>query len=147
MFQILPFEPHHIKWIGPASHDWDTLQVLAANEDYGKMLHRRGPGFTAFRDARPVGAAGLLFIWEGLAQVWAYLGMRGIGHQEFRAMRNGLKLLMDEHRLRRVQTEVLTEHAAAHRMIQRLGFVAEGQMEGFGVKGETYTRYALIRRL
>ncbi len=147
MFQILPFQPHHIKWIGPAAHDRETVGALVENPNYGKMLAAMGPGFTAFQNGKAIGAAGLLFIWEGLAQAWAYLGTRGIGHQEFRAMRDGLKLLMEEHRLRRVQTEVLTEHAAAHRMIQRLGFVAEGEMAAFGVKGETYTRYALIRRL
>ena len=145
MFQILPFEPHHISLIGPVSHDWHTVTYLAESPSYAKTLQSMGPSFTAFRCGKAIGAAGLIFIWEGFAQAWAYIGLQRIGHQEFRALRDGLNLLMEEHRLRRVQTEVLTEHEAAHRMIRRLGFKSEAEMPCFGVKGETYTRYAVTR--
>jgi hypothetical protein len=145
---LVQFKKEHIALIGDPFHDRLSLPELARNPHYGLMLEKAGSGYTAFEGGQAVGACGILLLWPGVGQAWAYLGAAAKCHPTIvhRSVRRGLTLLMEQSGLRRVQTEVLTEDDAARAWIKRLGFAFEGHMPGYGVKGESYTRYAIVRK-
>ncbi len=147
MISIRPFEIADIDLIGEAAHDRLSIGHFAKSTLYRMALKKAGPAFTGFENERILGAAGIIILWAGVGQAWVYLGKSAIDRPLtlHRTIKRGLSFLIEQYDLRRVQTEVLKNDARARVWIERLDFLPEGDMPGYGVQGETYIRYGRVR--
>lgn len=102
-----------------------------------------GPGFTLLYQGRVIASAGIIILWTGVGDAWAYLGPES--RQHLRAIqlytRRGLKMICQGHQLRRVQALVVKDFEAARRWAESFGFETESEMLLAGPSGETLVRY------
>lgn len=112
------------------------------------MYERSGNAWTLRVGDTIVGSGGLVVLWKGVAHAWIIPTPHIATYPKatMAAIARKLKELVRTHQLRRVQADVQTDFEVGRRFIERFGFKPEGEMPGFGVHGETYTRYALLTK-
>lgn len=148
MIEIIPFEPQHVLSLDPA-HDLASFDELRKSSGYPERLRAGGPAFTA-RDSETgeaLACAGIAVLWPGVGEGWGFLG-KSIAGRNFvlgRTVRKGIRQLMDAYRLHRIQATCEAENTKAGRWLLWLGFQYEGDMPGYGIHGETHSRYAIVR--
>lgn len=106
-----------------------------------------GPAFTAVADGEIAACAGLvLSTYAPVARAWAAVGPVGRQHRLFiaRGVLGGLRALMLQHRLVRVEADSLIGDRSAHRWLRWMGFEDEGVMRKKGPRGEDMIRFALV---
>jgi hypothetical protein len=139
--EILPFQPEHLRtlvlqeaqsWMGP------MLQ-----SDYGDMLKRSGPCFTALDGDQVMACAGVLKMWENRDQAWALLSADS--GRMFVPIYRGIRRFLEMHDTRRIEATVDSEFAAGHRLMQMLGFRREGRMVAYLPDGRDCDLYARVR--
>lgn len=141
MLNIVPFRAEHlgvIKLQNMQAHlsEWVTLE-----EGRGLESH---PSYTALLDGKPIGAAGLVHMWEGRAQAWAFL--TNIGPKHFLKAHNSVKQFLDACYVKRVEMTCDTEFPAAHRWARALGFHMEIEcMKHYSPDGRNSSLYVRIR--
>jgi hypothetical protein len=141
MITLEPFHPSHLRALyGGAS------QVAGQPlDELGAMYLSRGPSFTGLDDGLVLGAAGLLFLIPGVAEVWMILPKVGDGLQRrftARVCRQWLGEMGALYALRRIQARVDLTQRPHVRFINWLGFVYEGTLSRFGPEGQPYGMYA-----
>lgn len=130
----------------------------------GEAYETGGPAFTALdADGTILGCLGITPIWTGRATSWAVLSPRLFAEKGDRSplalaardaarwlhyrVRHWLPALMEAHWLRRLEADVAVTNPNGVRWVKRLGFTLEAKSEGFGTRGETCYRYAMVRPL
>ena len=142
---VAEFEPSHADALRPG---WRN--VLGADRESMLMFFRayeeRGKGYTALVAGEPIAAAGVLVSPAGRAEAWGIVGPKIREYPLFvhRSALHGFQRLIDEYKLRRIETTVLFGDETATRWIERMGFMAEGLMIGYGNSGESHIRYARL---
>lgn len=108
--------------------------------------YARGRAYTGWAGDVPVGCAGLLPMWPGVATAWALLAPDVPAHAKrvHGAVLRGLSRLMREMDLRRIEATVFAGHAAGRRWVEHLGFREESAMPLYGPNGELASRYVLF---
>lgn len=102
------------------------------------------PSYTIRIDGEIAAVLGIMIPWPGKASAWACwtpLGSRhpGIIH---RLTVRYLRMLIQRHRIRRLEAEVVDEFTAAHRWLEHLGMTPEGPPRLLaGPQGETLQSY------
>lgn len=136
-YQIVPYTAQH-----------HFLLSAKFGQAIGKAQDRNiyqtgGPGYTLLYQGEGVGCAGVIILWQGVGDAWAFLGPDARKH--LRAIqfytRRGLAMVCQEYRLRRVQAHVFKDFTAARRWAERFGFKVESEMPLAGPGGETLIRY------
>lgn len=137
--KVIPFEKKHL---------------LTANIEGGEE-HRRllvenlkingGPAYTLLDERGDIVAmAGVEIIWPGVGHAWAV--MTGLIKKYPVALtketRRYLEKIIKEHRLHRVQADVIEGFEQAECWIALLGFDYEGPLNRYGPNGDNFFRYA-----
>lgn len=143
MTRVTPFVPtdyveaHAAVWSGGC----DFVDRAAAARYYAAS-----PAFTARLDGALLACAGISVHWQGLGTAWAIVTPLGCRHalRVHRAVVRGLRQIIADQGLRRVQAEVDADHRPARRWVEALGFVEEAFMPSYGPSGEPFIRYRLI---
>lgn len=139
--EIVPFAPVHLRalvlqeaqsWMGP------MLQA-----DYGEMLKRSGPCFTALDGDQVVACAGVLRMWDNRDQAWALLS--ATSGRMFVPIYRGIRRFLDMHDARRIEATVDSKFEAGHRLMRLLGFEFEGHMRAYLPDGRDCDLYARVR--
>ena len=141
LISILPFQPRDIELIGPPSHDIANFEAYRDHiPEYASWLKMWGPAFSAWDEDKVLGSAGLIRIAPWRASVWVYLGQDVLAKKFLlhRKIVRGLKQLVEEHNIHRLDAEVLATDERAISWIEKLGFIFEGDKPGVGPNGETY---------
>lgn len=132
---LLPLTVAHLRAMG----ETDRLQ---------NWMRMRGPGFTLFADGRPIGAGGIVRLWDNVGKAWTLhteearasaLLMRRIE----KAVRQQIPIVRDAMKLERLECETLAQPKYCS-WLSRLGFIWEGEMPKYK-DGETYARFAWVR--
>lgn len=113
----------------------------------GVDLAMGGPAFTGLLDGQPVGCAGvLLMAWPGVGRAWTVLGPRVRTEPLWlsRMVVRRLRTIIAEHRLIRVEADVLATDPIGRCWVEWMGFVEEGRMPRRGPGGADMLRYALF---
>ena len=121
-------------------------------EDFAALAHPgwqagQGPAYTATVDDQVIGCAGVsLCTYAPWGTAWALLGPLGreYGRGVSRAVAAGLRGIIRDYGLVRVEAEVLADHALGRRWVDWLGFTEEGRMPLRGPNGATMIRYVLF---
>lgn len=144
--RIVPFAPEHLTAIAPGPFDAIAVEGL----DLRAMAASRadvGPAWSAVADGRILGCAGIVPLWRGVAAGWLFGGEELRRHPValHRAVARGVPQAMRGLGLHRLQISVHENFAASLAWVERLGFVKEGAMPGYGPNGDNYIRYARVR--
>ena len=141
MFEIVPFKAEHLGVI--------KLQNMQAHlTEWGTMEEGRGlethPSYTAMIDGKAIGAAGIIHMWQGRAQAWAFL--TNIGPRHFLKAHNSVKQFLNACYVQRIEMTCDTDFPAAHRWAKSLGFHMEAErMKHYSPDGRDCSLYVRIR--
>jgi hypothetical protein len=141
MFEVVPFKAEHLAAIHLQElqahlSDWVTLEQ-------GRALEQ-SPGYTAFVDGEPIGAAGVLWIWSGRAMAWAFIAKTT--PQNFLKGRRAVKKFLDGCFIKRLEMTVDCEFPNAHRWAKMLGFEMECErMKSYSPDGRDSALYVRLR--
>lgn len=125
------FEPWHHMAI--AGHD---------DSEWAENIAKAGPACTGMVGDKPVICAGAAIQNEGRAIIWAVLSQDAGPHML--SITRHVHEFLDSRPEERLEMDVLTGFAAAHRWAKMLGFVREGTRRKF-CDGHDFDLYARIR--
>lgn len=103
---------------------------------------------TGFVGERPVAAAGVVPLWEGVAQGWLLVAGGGLVSAIglVRALRVGLADIVAQGGFWRVQADVRIDFPLGQRLLRVLGFAYEGLQRAYGPDGADFVRLAYVDR-
>lgn len=140
--EIIAFNADHLEGLEPR----ENIDMSLVRH-YATTVEIAGPAFSAVRDGRILGCAGVAKLWHGVGEAWTVLGPEACtcGFWFHRTVRRMLGDIIDELGLIRLQAMVLADSERNNKWIKRLGFSFEGRMPKFGPDGKDYNRYAIVR--
>jgi len=143
--RIVRFEPWHLAMIAPGAVDLTALEGVDLSA-LGGVHAAHHMAFTALAGTAVLGSAGVALQWRGVGTAWLLVSDRLRAHPLFmtRAVIRGIRKAEADLDLHRLQITVRAGYEAASRWAERLGFVFEGEMPGYGPNGETHLRYARV---
>lgn len=101
--------------------------------------------FTMLDDGIPIACAGLIEIWKGRAEAWAFFDPR-IGPSRFLAVHRSVLRFFDLAQYRRIEAVVDCGFEPGHRWVKMLGFKMEAErMTKYTVVGGDVVLYARIK--
>lgn len=117
--------------------------VLTGSDDteWAENIAKCGPAYTGMIDGVPLISAGVSQQWDGRSFVWAVLSDKTGPHML--AITRLVKEFLDTRNEVRLEMQVKTDFAAAHRWAKMLGFQREGTMRKY-CDGEDFDLYARI---
>jgi|TARA_R110000765_G_scaffold76518_1_gene149948 hypothetical protein len=140
MFEVVPFKAEHLAAIQLQSMQAHLSNWVTLEEGVGL---EQSPGYTAFSDGKPIGAAGVLPLWMGRAMAWAFIAKST--PQDFLKGHRVVKKFLDGCHIRRIEMTVDCDFPAAHRWAKMLGFEMECErMKHYSPDGRDCALYARI---
>jgi hypothetical protein len=141
--RVTPFVPsdyveaHAALWTGGA--DFVDREAVARH-------YAASPAFSARLDGVLLASAGIDIHWAGLGTAWAIITPAGCQHylRVHRAVLAGLRQIIADRGLRRVQAHVQADNFRARRWVEALGFAEEATLPAYGPSGESFVLAALI---
>jgi|DEB0MinimDraft_4_1074332.scaffolds.fasta_scaffold00681_2 hypothetical protein len=140
MFAVVPFTPAHLGMIKLQKlqmqlSDWVSHEQASALSQY--------PSYTAFDDDTPLGAAGIVPLWQGRAQAWAFLSE--MGPKNFLRCHYAVKKFLDGCYVNRLEISVDCDFPQAHKWAKMLGFEMECErMKQYSPDGQDCALYVRV---
>lgn len=101
-------------------------------ERWLKLNEFEGPGYTAVMDGKIIGCGGIRIYWEGVGEAWAlYPAKAGNLHLDPKIAKKKLYEMIDEHKLKRVQSTPRCDWPEGLTYAKWLGFKVEGKMKSY----------------
>ena len=140
MLEIIEFKAQHLTAIRLQAAQMYLSEWVS--EEQGLSLEET-PSYTALLDGKPVGAAGIIHIWQGRAMAWAFIS--DIGPRRFLMLHRAVKRFLDGCYVQRLEMSVDCDHKAAHRWAKMLGFTMEAErMKAYAPDGHDCSLYARV---
>ncbi len=139
--RILRFQAEHLSGLQLQSAQRDMARYMS--QAYGAALEQAGNAFTAIKDGRVLGCAGVERVWPDRGIAWSLLG--AISPSEMLAVHRRVAGFLDDQALRRIEMTVDAAHAPGHRWARMLGFQFEGTLRAFTPDGRDCALYARIK--
>jgi RimJ/RimL family protein N-acetyltransferase len=145
-YELRNFEAMDLRGFDGRTNDRADLEAVM---DYdSELLNGSVVGRTGFLDGYAIGMSGIIPIWPGRAQAFAFYA-KDATLRDFSFMFRATKRFLDETQknkaYRRIEATVLASFEKAHNYIKHLGFKPEGRMELYDLDGRTHTLYSRIR--
>ena len=123
-----------------AQPDDEMKAVAKEREESGKCI-------TGWVDDEIIGVAGIDMLWKGCGDIWLMLtpAIYKNVREGYRCIRDGMKKLIDDNNLRRVQSYGRVDFAACHNHFAHLGFEVEGMAKGYTSDGVDCIMYAKVK--
>ena len=102
--------------------------------------------FTGLVDGKPIFAAGMKLIWNGVAEGWVLATKEVWDHPLLvaRAIKKDFARIAKENNINRVQTAVRANYTTGLKFAKWLGLQEEGLMRKFGFDGTDQYMYARV---
>jgi hypothetical protein len=144
--EIIVFEPDHLTRMQPRSFEAAEMVLIGNPLERAAQYLQCGPAFTGKIGNEILACAGLLKLWEGVAEAWVVTTplVTSKPLSFHRAISHSLRELTASMGLWRVQAAIRYDHAVSIRWATKLGLRYEGDMVGYGPDRSTYQRYAKI---
>ena len=134
--------------IARIKYNEDTLEYIERIPNYVDYIWDssiRGSSWAWISRGKVVGAFGVRYIWNGVAEMWM-IPSKDIRNNAISLVR-GAKILTDtaiyDYDIKRLQISVKVENDTAFRFAKSLGFGVESVMKRFGPEGADY--YMMVR--
>lgn len=149
MIEVKPFKASDMLWV--IDHGVKELNLRATPTDEMKALAKEreesGTCVTGWVDGEIIGIAGLDKLWEGVGNMWMMLTPLVDKHlkESYKCIRQGMKKLIEENNLRRIQSYGRTDFPECHILFDHLGFKAEGIARKYTPDGVDCVMYAKVK--
>jgi hypothetical protein len=145
--RIIPFEFAHLQAMQARKFEAREMALVNDMEERAREYMARGMGYTGIIGGRILACAGIFMLWRGVAEIWSVTTplVEDYPLAFHRAISHGLKVVERSMGLWRIQVAIHEDHLVSQKWIQRLGFVSEAPMPGYGADGATYVRFARLR--
>ena len=109
-------------------------------------LEEANLAFTGMIDGKPIFAAGMKIIWNGVAEGWVLATKDALDHPLLvaKAIRKDFARIAKENNINRVQTAVRANYTTGLKFAKWLGLEEEGLMKKFGFDGSDQYMYARL---
>ena len=149
MIEVKPFKAEDMLWVlehGVKEFGFKTVP----NEELKTMAKEReasGKCITGWVDGEIIGVAGIDLLWENVGDIWLMLTPLIHKHlkEGYKCIREGMKKLIDEHKLRRVQSYGRVDFPACHILFKHLGFKVEGMAKKYTSDGVDCILYSKVK--
>lgn len=143
-FHVEPFKPEHID----VTCDPQGWAIFGRTEDFKQYLDgvSKYTAYTAFYDDKAVGAAGVIIPYRGVGEAWAIVlpGVRQCVRDFQKAVKRGLREIIEAQALHRVEAGVLESFAAGRSWAVSLGMKPEGRRIMAGPNKENIITFAMF---
>ena len=94
-------------------------------------------GYTALVNDKIIMVGGILPIWEGVGEAWAFITHDAKDNliESYRCIRDMFDTMIKEKHLRRVQASALADFSQGQNMLEHLGFEYEGCLRQHSTEG------------
>jgi hypothetical protein len=142
MLTIKDFEPKNILTLNAREPDKSITQSIDTMK-LAKEYATHGPCWSGFVGDEIMFCAGIIILWEGVGEGWAYTSDLVAQHPIpfHRSVKRGIEQAAIDYKLRRLQISIPYTHTVSCEWIQRLGFTKESEMQQYGPAGELFVRY------
>jgi hypothetical protein len=119
--------------------DEETYKAAKEREESGMCV-------TGWIDGQPECVAGIDLLWEGVGDVWLMVTPAIDKHvkEGYKLIRMGLKKLIKDHKIRRLQSYGRVDYAQCHTLFKHLGFEVEGLARAYSSDGVDCILYSLV---
>ena len=122
---------------------------LFSGQDINKMIEiyfKHGDAYMAVQGRNVLAICGIYPLYQGVGNGWAFINKDARKHFKsiYKAIRDGYKNIVKDYGFHRVQTAVIKDCPKALKLIERLGFTAEGVMKQCGFNKEDMVLYARL---
>jgi len=109
-------------------------------------LEQDNLAFTGMINGKPIFAAGMKIIWNGVAEGWVLATKDALDHPLLiaKAIRKDFARIAKENNINRVQTAVRADYTTGLKFAKWLGLEEEGLMKKFGFDGSDQYMYARL---
>lgn len=118
--EIVPYKQEH--WDGFEPQDAQTTIYGLVDQPTKEMMEEY-EGYTGIVDGKVIGFCGVVELWPGRAVAWAWL-QKGLGKKMLYVHR-GVEKFLEMYNIKRLEAIVDTNHEAAIRWVEMLGFKRE----------------------
>lgn len=132
---------HGVKEAGLKAIPNDEMKALAKEREESGMC------VSGWVNGEVVCVAGIDLLWEKVGNVWMMLTpcINKNVREGYICIRKGLKKLIKEHKIRRLQSFGRVDFPECHILFDHLGFKVEGLAKAYTPDGVDAIMYALIR--
>lgn len=111
-----------------------------------KLLEQENLAFTGMINGKPIFAAGMKIIWDGVAEGWVLATKDALDHPiaVAKAIKKDFARIAKENNINRVQTAVRANYTTGLKFAKWLGLEEEGLMKKFGFDGSDQYMYARL---
>lgn len=109
-------------------------------------LEQENLAFTGMIDGKPIFAAGMKMIWNGVAEGWVLATKDVLDHPLLvaREIKKGFAKTAKENNINRVQSAIRADYTIGLKFAKWLGLEEEGLMKKFGFDGSDQYMYARL---
>jgi hypothetical protein len=109
-------------------------------------LEQNNLAFTGMINGKPIFAAGMKMLWNGVAEGWVLATKDVLDHPLLvaKAIRKDFARIAKENNINRVQTAVRANYTTGLKFAKWLGLEEEGLMKKFGFDGSDQYMYARL---
>ena len=149
MIDVRDFKADDMLWVLEHGVKEFGLKVIPNNElrQMAKEREESGKCVTGRVDGEIVGVAGIDELWPGVGDIWLMLTPYINRHvkEGYKCILKGMKKLIKEHKLRRVQSYGRVDFPECHILFKHLGFKVEGMAKGYSPDGVDCIMYAKVK--
>ena len=143
---IVPYTSEHGRFILSCQMNHALMDKDAEFELDAMNLVEDHLSFTGIIGKKPIFAAGMKMLWQGVAEGWVIATQDVWNHplSVARAIKKDFAKVAKKYNIKRVQTAVRSDFDKGIRFAEWLGLENEGLMKHYGFDGSHQYRYARI---
>ncbi|KKN78884.1 hypothetical protein LCGC14_0346560 [marine sediment metagenome] len=148
MIDVRPMKAEDMLWVMTHGLKERNLRFDTNEETYKAAKEREESGMcvTGWIDGQPECVAGIDIMWEGVGDVWLMITPFIDNHvkESYKCIRKGLKKLIKDHKIRRLQSYGRVDFPECHTLFAHLGFKVEGLAKAYTSDGVDAIMYGKI---
>lgn len=149
MIEVKPFKAEDMMWVIENGVLELGLKAEPTEELMDAAIEREisGKCVTGWVDGEIMGVAGIDMLWKNVGEVWLMLTPKIYEHlkEGYKCIRQGMKKLIEDNDLVRVQSHGRVDFPACHILFKHLGFKVEGFAKKYTPDGTDCIYYAKVK--
>ena len=146
IINIVKYKGEHGQYIMKQQMNHVLMDKDMEFEGNAMNLEQENLAFTGMIDGKPIFAAGMKTIWNGVAEGWVLATKDTLDHPLLvaRAIKKGFAKTAKENNINRVQSAIRADYTIGLKFAKWLGLEEEGLMKKFGFDGSDQYMYARL---
>ncbi len=141
--KVVPFDKDHLSILQLRDFELNKLEYIQKHV----AIYEQGIGYSLFDDDKLICCAGVLFLCDGVGEVWIMcdICVKHYIRELYSYVKLYLGRMIERYKLHRVQAHVLADYEAGQRFLSRMAFEKEGLLKKYDQHKEDYFLYARVK--